>query len=94
MGNAIVSMTIMPESPETNMEAVKDGAIEVLKANGSIGDVASKLIPIAFGIQHLQISVMFDNDKQVEYEEVADQITAKVDGVTDSKVNSVDLAMG
>lgn len=52
MGNVIIALKIMPESPETNLENVRSEISKILKIQDS------KIEPIAFGLKALKILVI------------------------------------
>ncbi len=95
MANAVVTFKIMPESPEVDMDTVAPKAIEILQSFGAKGDLQTKIVPIAFGIKHLFVYAMFSTtDDGLEYEEMAEKITTECDGITETVIEKVDLAMG
>ena len=95
MANAIVTFKVMPESPQVDMEATAPKAIQILKDFGAKGDLQTKVVPIAFGIKHLFIYAMFQTtDEGLEYEQMAEKITADCEGITETVIEKVDLAMG
>ncbi|MFT4313285.1 MAG: hypothetical protein ACMXYA_02670 [Candidatus Woesearchaeota archaeon] len=94
MANAIVTFKIMPESPDVDLEQVKEKAKTILKEEGAKGDLQDKIVPVAFGIKQLFLYAMFQTtDEGVEYEQMAEKII-KLDGVSDAVIEKVDLAMG
>jgi translation elongation factor aEF-1 beta len=94
MANAIVTFKVMPESPTVDMALIQTQASEILKAAGAKGDINGRLVPIAFGIQHLYLVAVFEtSDKGNDYDAMTNDID-KIDGVSESKLEKIDLAMG
>jgi translation elongation factor EF-1beta len=94
MANAIVTFKVMPESPDSDMAAIQVSASKILKASGAKGDVNGKLVPIAFGIKHLYLTAVFEtSDKGNDYDAMTNEIDT-IEGVSESKVEKIDLAMG
>ena len=93
MSNAIVTFELMPEGPETNVEAIKEKAIVIAQKHGAKGNLEAKIEPIAFGLKKVIIMGMYvmadDNDF---YEIPAEMET--IDGVTNAQILNMDLAMG
>lgn len=81
MGNVAISLKIMPESPETDIEKIKDELSKILKIQDS------KIEPIAFGLKALKILIIVP-DKGTE--EIEKQIR-NIDGVSEVEVESVTL---
>jgi len=81
MGNVAMSLKIMPESPETNIEKIKDELSKILKIQDS------KIEPIAFGLKALKILIIVP-DKGTE--EIEKKIK-NIDGVSTVEVESVTL---
>lgn len=93
MGNAIVTFKIMPESPDVNLEPVKNKALEIAKKFGAKGEMQAKIEPIAFGLKQLLIYGMYDMTDEQDFDEVSGEMT-KIEGVSNAEVANMDLAMG
>lgn len=61
MSEVIVQFKIMPESPETDLDALQKKCEVILSKAGEIGKVET--IPIAFGLKSLNIYVIMDESK-------------------------------
>jgi len=81
MGNVAMSLKIMPESPETDIEKIKDELSKILKIQDA------KIEPIAFGLKALKILVIVPDKGTEEIEEKIKNI----DGVSGVEVESVTL---
>ena len=93
MANAIVLFEIMPESPETNLEEVKDKIEALVKETGSKGNCDSKIEPLAFGLKKLIFGAMYEISDDNDFDGTAEKMV-DVEGVQSAKVLKVDLAMG
>lgn len=63
MANAVVSLKIMPESPEVNLEELEAKAKEKIKAFAGEGDMKVNIEPVAFGLKSLNIIFVMDESK-------------------------------
>jgi len=81
MGNVAVALKIMPESPETDLEKVKEEISKKMKIQDS------KIEPIAFGLKSLKILIIMP-DKETG--DIEGKIKG-VKGVSDVEIESVTL---
>ncbi|MDD3175369.1 MAG: hypothetical protein PHU51_02740 [Candidatus Nanoarchaeia archaeon] len=93
MANAIITFEIMPESPEIELESIKEKSLEIIKKHGAKGEMQSKIEPIAFGLKKIIIYAMFEVSDNKDFDSIADEIST-LDGVGNSKIANMDLAMG
>ncbi|MBU0456707.1 MAG: elongation factor 1-beta [Nanoarchaeota archaeon] len=92
MAKAIITFKLMPESPEVDLEPIKEKALEIAREAGSIGEMQAKEEPIAFGLKAVLVLAMYD----VEGSDF-DAIAAKmqdIEHVQSSEVAKMDLALG
>ncbi|MEK6936550.1 MAG: elongation factor 1-beta [Nanoarchaeota archaeon] len=62
MAQVIVTIKLMPSSPETDLKKIEEKAVEEIKKfGGQIGRIEQE--PIAFGIKALKISFFSDESK-------------------------------
>ncbi|MFP4523292.1 MAG: hypothetical protein ACOCQQ_02725 [Candidatus Nanoarchaeia archaeon] len=93
MSNAIITFEIMPEGPETDVEAVKEQAIAVAQKHGAKGNVEAKIEPLAFGLKKVIIMGMYEVADDKDFDEIPKDMQS-IKGVTNAKVLNMDLAMG
>lgn len=93
MANAIITFEVMPESPETDMEAVKAQAVKTAQDYGAKGNLESSVEPLAFGLKKVVIMGMYEMDDDKDFDEIP-QAMKKIEGVQDAKIEKMDLAMG
>lgn len=92
MAKAIVTITIMPENPEVNLEDLQSKALDLIK--DFAGDTENKIEiePIAFGLKALKILFVVDEAKGSP-DAVSEKIAA-IDGVMSAEVSDVRRAIG
>ena len=84
MGDVAVKMKVMPESPETDLEKIKT------EIEGMVKVQDSKIEPVAFGLNSLNILFIIPDSEGAKAEEMAEKIKA-IKGVADAEVESVTL---
>ncbi len=92
MAKAIVTFKLMPESPDVDFKAIEEQALQIAKDNGSIGQMQSKLEPIAFGLKAVLILAMYDVNSS-DFDGIASKM-AEIEGVQNAEVAKMDLALG
>ncbi|MGE0792810.1 MAG: hypothetical protein AB7V77_01360 [Candidatus Woesearchaeota archaeon] len=93
MANAIITFEIMPESPDVNIESLKDKLLDIAKTAGAKGEMQSKVEPIAFGLKKLIIYAMYEVSDNKDFDAICDEM-AKIEGIGNAKIANMDLAMG
>ncbi len=62
MANVIVTLKIMPQSPESDLKAIEHAASIKIKAFS--GEIAkTEHVPVAFGLKSVNIMFIMDEDK-------------------------------
>jgi elongation factor 1-beta len=91
MTQVYVKLKIMPSSPDTNMEALKEACIQKIKEFG--GNIhASEEQPIAFGLKALIITFAYDESKGIT-DPLEEDIT-KLEEVASAEAIDVRRAIG
>jgi len=92
MAEVIITLKIMPESPETELSEIEKKAIDIIENyEGEVGKV--EIEPIAFGLKALKLSFVMDESKGFNEEELLANIN-KIEGVSSSEVIDVRRAIG
>ncbi len=63
MGNAIITMRIMPESVEADLKKIEDEAMKLITAYSDERQKKVTITPIAFGLKAVDIMFMMDEKK-------------------------------
>ena len=92
MANVIVTIKIMPESPEVNLDDIQVKALELIKNFAGEGDTKVTQEPVAFGLKSLNIIFIMDEAKG-STESLEDQIQ-DLEGVNSVEVTDVSRAVG
>ena len=92
MAKAIITFKLMPESPDVDLNVIKEKALVIAREAGAIGEMQSKQEPIAFGLIAVLILGMYDADKS-DFDAIAAKM-AKIEHVQNAEVAEMDLAMG
>ncbi|NJL44117.1 MAG: elongation factor 1-beta [Nitrosarchaeum sp.] len=92
MANVIVTFTIMPESPDINLDHLAQKAKEKISAHAGEGDMRVTQEPLAFGLKKLLITFVADEAKG-STEALENQI-ADLDGVASCECTDVRRAIG
>ncbi|MCA9478323.1 MAG: elongation factor 1-beta [Nanoarchaeota archaeon] len=93
MSNAIITFKIMPESPDVDLDAVKEQALKIASAQGAKGEMQAKIEPLAFGLKQLMLLAMFEVSDDVDFDTIAEKFVS-IEGVQSAEVAQMDLAMG
>ena len=92
MANAIVTMKLMPQSPEVNLENLLEEIKEKIKDFAGEGDTKEEIIPVAFGLKALKIT--FVMDESLGSPEPVEKEVEKIEGVNSVEVIDVRRAIG
>ena len=92
MAKAIITFKLMPESPDVDLEAVKAKALEIAQEAGSIGQMQTKIEPIAFGLNAVLILAIYDVEG-ADFDGIAQKMS-EIEGVQNAEVAKMDLALG
>lgn len=91
MANVIVTMRIMPESVDINLDDLRQQATKAIADFG--GEVGKfEIEPVAFGLKALKLFFVMPEEKGSTYE--LEQTIAKIPGVTSVNVDDVRRAIG
>jgi elongation factor 1-beta len=91
MADVIITLRIMPESIEIDLEKIKEAAIEKINEFG--GDVGkTEEVPVAFGLKSLNLIFVMD-EKKGSTEKLEDEIS-DIKGVRSVEVTDVRRAVG
>ena len=63
MGMVIVTLKIMPESPDVDLDGVQGSVTEKVTAFAGETKIEFEIEPVAFGLKALNITFAYDEDK-------------------------------
>lgn len=92
MAKAIITFKLMPESPEVELEGIKEEAKKIAKDSGSIGEMQIKEEPIAFGLKAVLVLAMYEVEG-TDFDAIAAEM-GKIENIQSSEVAKMDLALG
>ncbi len=92
MANAIITLKIMPESPDVDLSALEVAAKEKIAAFAGEGETRTEIEPIAFGLKALKI--IFVMDEQKGSPDVLSEEVATLEGVNSAEISDVRRAVG
>lgn len=92
MAKAIITFRLMPESPDTDLEPIKQQAQAIAKEKGAIGQMQVQEDPIAFGLKAVLVLAMYTVD-DTNFDAIAEEM-GQIEGVQSSEVAKMDLALG
>jgi len=91
MADVVITLRIMPESPETNLKAIeKKAKTFVSEYGGEVGKVEEK--PVAFGLKALEI--IFVSNEDLGSTDKLEQNIASIESVSSVEVTDVRRAIG
>ncbi|KYK26874.1 hypothetical protein AYK26_07055 [Euryarchaeota archaeon SM23-78] len=92
MAKAIVTLKIMPKSPDTDLDKISKSALEKIKGFAGEGETKKEIEPVAFGLKALKIIFVMDEEKG-STEPLEKEIQA-LEGVSSVEVIDVRRAIG
>lgn len=91
MADVVITLKIMPDGVEVDLDKIKDEAIKKINAFG--GDVGkTEVVPVAFGLKSLNLFFVMD-EKKGGTEKLEDAIS-DIPGVKSVEVTDVRRAIG
>lgn len=92
MANVIVTVKIMPQSPEIDLAKVEEEAKKLIADFAGEGETKSSEEPVAFGLKALKI-IFVMNESKGSPDPVAEKIT-QIEGVNSAEIVDVRRAIG
>ena len=63
MARVVVTLAIMPESPEVDLSALEKKSRELIVAFAGLHDSKTEIVPVAFGLKRLNLIFVMDEAK-------------------------------
>lgn len=92
MGFAICTVKIMPESPEVDMQALKEKSIAIVREFVGDSEIRESIEPVAFGLNAIKIIYVF-NEKLGNPDVVPEKL-AELEFVNSAEIVDVRRAIG
>ena len=91
MGTAIITLKLMPESPDIDLETIKVEATKIIAELG--GEVGKEEIePIAFGLKAVKLTYTWD--ESLGPTDDVEEKTAAIEGVNSAEIVDIRRALG
>jgi len=90
MGTALVQIKIMPASPDTDLEAIKNKAFQTIEENKGTNTQFNEE-PIAFGLKAVIASFDIDESNPLE---AIEEALRKIENVNSAEVSDMRRAFG
>ncbi len=91
MAKVIITIKIMPESPETNLEEIGNAAKSIIEKEGQF--IKQEKKPVAFGLNELDLTFLLDETKAEILDRIEEELQA-LDGVSSAETIDVRRAIG
>jgi len=92
MGTAIVTLTIMPESPATDLKKIEHEALKIITEFSDERQKRVDIKPVAFGLQSVNIVFLMD-EKKGDIEPLEKKI-ADIEGVQSVECTDIRRIIG
>ncbi|MBW2991079.1 elongation factor 1-beta [Candidatus Woesearchaeota archaeon] len=92
MAKAIITLKIMPKSPDTDLDKVQEAALEKIKGFAGEGETKQEIEPVAFGLKALKIIFVMDEAKGAT--DPLEKEIESIEGVNSVEVVDVRRAIG
>ena len=92
MAKAVVTIRIMPESPDVNYDVIKEQALKVIADFAGEGDTKVDIVPIAFGLN--AINIIFVMEENLGSPDALEESIIALEGVNSFEVTDVRRAIG
>jgi translation elongation factor aEF-1 beta len=92
MGKAVVTISIMPQSPETDLDKITVETAKMVREFAGEGDTKVTIEPIAFGLKC--IKYIFVMDEMLGSPDTVAERILKIHGVESAEITDVRRAIG
>mgnify|MGYP000648678287 CR=1 FL=1 len=89
-GIVAVIVKILPESPDTNLEEIKNNAKRTLENHGAL-NISFEEEPIAFGLKAIKIKFAWPEEKNTD---IIDNELSKIEHVSSASIEDYRRAFG
>jgi len=92
MAQVIITLKIMPETPDLDLDKIGEEAIREIKGFAGETEIKKELEPVAFGLNAVKLTFVMDETKG-STEALEDNIN-NINGVTSAEIVDVRRAVG
>jgi elongation factor 1-beta len=92
MADVVITLKIMPNSPEVDLKKLSDEALEKIKTFSGLDNNKVEEEPVAFGLKALKILFVMDEAKGAT--DPLEEDISKLEGVNSVEVTDVRRAIG
>ena len=92
MADVVITLKIMPDSPDVDLKKVEKESVELIKKFTGLENYKTEIEPVAFGLKALKIMFVMNEDKG-STDDLEEDIK-KVVGVNSVEVTDVRRAIG
>lgn len=92
MAQAIITLKIMPESPDSDLAKIEEEALRQIKDFAGDTDIKKEVEPVAFGLNAVKITFVMDESKGST--EALETNIKNINGVSSAEVIDVRRAIG
>ena len=92
MADVVITLTIMPDSPDINLKQVESLALEKIKSFSGMDNYKVEIEPVAFGLKAVKILFVMDEAKGTT--DALEEDIEKIEGVNSVEVTDVRRAIG
>jgi len=92
MAKAVVTMKVMPESPDVDLAELEEKIKEKITSFAGEGDIRVNIQPVAFGLKSL--SLIFVMEESIGSTEPLEKEVESIEGVSSQEITDVRRAVG
>lgn len=92
MGTAVVTVKVMPESPEIDLEKIQEEVAKIVREFAGDRDTKATIEPVAFGLKCLNF--IFVMDENLGSPDVVAEKVETLEGVNSAEISDVRRAIG
>ncbi len=92
MAKAGVTLQVMPESVETDKEALREDVKKTItEIYGEVGEIREEEVPLAFGLVQLKFTFIIDEEKGTD---ALEEKAGEISGASNAKIVDFRRALG
>ncbi|MFH1064681.1 MAG: elongation factor 1-beta [Candidatus Woesearchaeota archaeon] len=92
MGTAVVTVKVMPESPDTDLAKIQEEVAKIVREFAGDRETKAEIEPIAFGLNALNFIFVMDED--LGSPDVVSEKIQTLEGVQSANISDVRRAIG